>query len=314
MTNETNNQEQENPQVNTDHVEVPNTDVQPEQEQEQDHDSAEVESQDQDQDQESETGGVSENESQESETQEQKEAREEEERRVSQEEFNKLYFQMKQAERERDAALKKAQEREAAKAKEAAERGAPKLEDFDYDEDKYRDAMFEYKVQQEVNRKFQEREEAERERQIKQKEAEIINGFNERASAYAAQNPDYEKAIQIAGESAAYPTHVQEVILTSDHGPQIDYALLTDPDLLNRVSNMSPTSAIMELARLESKFTQQPAKAAEQKKEVKVSKAPNPVPVAGGGGRASDYKYNTEMSAEDYYAAYMAEQAAKRKQ
>lgn len=226
------------------------------------------------------------------------------EKQISQDEFNKLYFQLKQAERERDAALKK-KEAEQTPAKET--KAEPKLEDFEYDKEQYTQAMIDYKINEKVQEALSNQANSQKQTQAQAEQAAINATFNEKAAAFASTNPDYEKVIEANGANAVYSQTLREAIITSEYGPQLDYAMLSNPQLLDKLNSLSPVQAAREIGKLEASYTKPtptPAK--------KVSSAPEPVPVSGGGGRASsDYSYNEEMDMNSYYEAYMAAQRAK---
>lgn len=231
------------------------------------------------------------------------------EKQISQDEFNKLYFQLKQAERERDAALKK-KEAEQTPAKET--KAEPKLEDFEYDKEQYTQAMIEHKINEKVSEALANQANTQKQSQAQAEQAAINATFNEKAAAFAASNPDYEKVIEANGANAVYSQTLREAIITSEYGPQLDYAMLSNPQLLDQLNGMTPVQAAREIGKLEASYTK-PAVTPSPAKTV--STAPDPVPVSGGGGRASsDYSYNEEMDMNSYYEAYMAAQRAKRGQ
>jgi hypothetical protein len=228
---------------------------------------------------------------------------------VSQEEFNKLYFQLKQAERERDAA----QSAKESKKEVSAPKVAPTLEDFDFDDDKFNAAAFEFKVAEQVAAALEVQKQHSVQEKIAAAKQEVAQTFNQRAVEYAAKNPSYEQAIAAAGSEAVFSSHIQEVVLQSEVGPAIDHKLLSDPALLHKLNTMNTTQAIMELARIEASLTSA-SPTAKATAPVKVSNAPEPIETVGGGGRASDdYAYNENMDMADYYAAHQAKlKSAKR--
>ena len=219
----------------------------------------------------------------------------------SQEDFNKLYFEMKQSERDREA-LQTQIDATQATIHEQPEQTDLTLEMFDYDEDAFNQASIQQAVQTQVAAALKEQATHTQQATIQEAQQNTAAQFNEKAVAYAATNPDYEKAIQVAGNNAQYPSHVQEAILHSDVGPQIDHMLLSNPQILQQLSGMSPTQALMELGRMESSV-----KVPVAPTPAKVSGAPEPIDNVGGSSHnASDFRYDEEMSMEDYYAKTMA--------
>lgn len=213
---------------------------------------------------------------------------------VSQEEFNKIYFQMKQAERDLAAATQ-------TPAPEVApvDQDELTLEQFDYDDEAFTKASIERQVQDQVKAALATQHDVEAQAAANTKAMEITTGFNNKAAAYAALNPEYQKAINNA-VGVVFPTHVQEVILGSEFGPQIDHMLLSDAVLMERISSLAPTQAIMELGRMEQQFTKAPVK------QKSVSSAPAPFDTGGGASRTTnDYRYDENLSMDEYYKKAM---------
>jgi len=225
-------------------------------------------------------------------------------KKVSQEDFNAVYFKMKQAERERDAL--KAQDTGATGAQPAQEtqpapagNKAPVLEDFDYDESAYNQAQIAYQVQEQVNKVLDSRKTQDAASVQEKLNKEITQSFNTKAVEYAASNPDYEKAIAQAGNIQMSPV-IQEVLLYSDKGPQLDHMLLSNPALIDKLNQMTPMQATMELGRLEQSVGT---------KTVQQSSAPDVIENNTGAAlNTGNSDYNENCSMEEYYAAHEAKQ------
>ncbi len=213
---------------------------------------------------------------------------------VSQEDFNALYFKLKQSERELEATKKaEAPTTEVTPAKEI------NIEDFDYDDDAYNNAVMQHQIETQVAAALKAQNTVTEQTTAKQKQDEVASTFNNRAVAYASTNPEYEKAIA-AANGVQFANHIQEVILTSDVGPQLDHMLLSDPTLITKLHELTPTAAIMELGRMEAKFSA-PATAKAQ-----VSTAPAPFETGGGGvSTGGDFRYDDNMDMDTYYRKSM---------
>ena len=225
----------------------------------------------------------------------------EEVKTVSQEDFNKLYFKLKQA--ERDLAAKDTTP-EPVKAPTEAKPELT-LEQFDFDDDAYNHALIERKAGEMVEKKFADMQS----QQTQQTQADALkqagDKFNEKAVAYAATNPGYNDAITAAG-AVQYPPPVNEVLMTSEFGPQLDHQLLANPALLQEISTMTPTQAIMRMGQLEAtlqtNINQKP----------QVSSAPAPIENVTGASRAtSNYAIDENLSMEEYFAKHKEEQLRK---
>jgi len=213
---------------------------------------------------------------------------------VTQEDYNKLYFQMKQGERDLEA-LKQSQTEPAPKAQPT---GELKLEDFDYDEGRYNAAVISKQVGEQVTAALATQSAAAQKQAVEKQQSEALQGFNAKASEYAATNPAYLDAINKA-PGIQYTKAIQDAILHSPNGPQLDHHLLGNPQLLSELSNMPDSMALMQLGQLQATL--------KQVAPVKVSGAPEPIATTGGAARpTSDFRYNTGMTMEEYYAAHQA--------
>ncbi len=224
---------------------------------------------------------------------------------VSQDDFNALYFKMKQAERE----LSTLREAGDTPVIDINETPTPEkevtLESFDYDDEAYNKALVAEQVKTQVAAALAAQNAASTQSTLAAQQKQLTTDFNNKATAFAATNPDYEKAIAASG-GVAFANHIQEVILQSEFGPQLDYAILSNPTIFTQLHSLTPTQAIMELGRMESSFKTPATQPAQ------VSQAPEPFSTGGGtANTGSDYRYDENQSMDAYYANYMAEQKAK---
>ena len=227
--------------------------------------------------------------------------------KLNQEEFNKLYFQMKQQERELKA-LKEQQAKLQSNPSEEPlvtnEPKVPKLEDFDYDEEAYIAAKVQYEVDKKIHDALKREEEARRAREQELTQQQIAKQFDQKAAEFAAQNPDYAKVIELAGNAIQYSPAVQTAILSSEVGPQLDYMLLKNPQLVDKLNAMPEPQAYMEMGKLEIQLRNEIPTTMKRN----ISQAPEPIEdvAAGGSGGNTDFRYNDEMSMDEYYRQYMA--------
>lgn len=220
---------------------------------------------------------------------------------VSQEEFNKLYFKLKQQERE-NLALQEKLNNTSNNQPKVKQEEQKTLADFDYDEEAFNSYKLEQNIQKSVESFYEKQKKEQEQDQLQQSQQETIQSFNDKAVEFAKSYPDYEKVIQDAG-AIVYPEHLREAVL--EIGPELDYKLLKNPQLLDSLSNMSRSKALIEVGRLMNTETPKP-------QGKKVSSAPDPVPSDGGVARSvSDYKYDETLSAKEYYEKYMEEKRQK---
>lgn len=144
---------------------------------------------------------------------------------------------------------------------------APSLEELNYDEDAYRKAQINYEVQQalEAQRK------TEQEAQAKQKAQEVQSAFNERVAAFGK-----EDFAQRAESVPLLPNGVAEALMLDENGPELIYHLGSHLDQADRIANMSPQQAMMELGRMSANLS--------AKNDVKLSAAPEPIEPINSGG------------------------------
>ncbi len=224
----------------------------------------------------------------------------------TQDEYNALYFQLKQAERDRDAANTKMDTAKEDFANTIPEPGEDKTpEDFDFDDDAFNLYKMKKEIQSEISTALTKQAEQTKINAAKQENDVLISNFNEKAVKYAAKNAGYEKAIDAAGGTVRYARHIEDVVFNSEVGPELDHMLLTNPQLVNKLHNLSPLQATLELGRLESTVKT-------ENKPVKVSNAPEPFDTGGGGASVvDDFRTDPNVSMSDYMKQFDALMAKK---
>ncbi len=122
----------------------------------------------------------------------------------------------------------------------------------------------------------------------------------DRVSAFAAKTDDFEEQLSnlddVHGSAA-----LAEVIMTSDHGPEILYELAKNPDEARRIVALSPLAVARELGKIESRFSKAPSAEAEEPEPRKLTKAPKPLePVTAKSGSATKSIFDPNISQADY--------------
>jgi hypothetical protein len=141
------------------------------------------------------------------------------------------------------------------------------LQDFNYDENAYREHLY-------TEARTQAADAAKAEALKWRQEQEAIGRrakFDERAASYAKANPEYQEAV--SGQWACSES-MAEVIEESDEGPALAFYLAQNPDVAATLAKLSPAKSGRELAKLEDELVRERKKAAEKS----VSKAPPPAP------------------------------------
>ena len=191
----------------------------------------------------------------------------------AQKRIDELTHKRRSAERERDywreQALNSQPQPESAVQPEVSS-APPTLESAGYDEGVYQQKMAEWtqsQISQQLDERLTQREQTAQ--QANQKQA-----FAAKAQKFAAENPDYHEV----AENPYLPISesMAEVLTTSDKGPEVLYYLGKNTEEAQRISQLSPTHAALELGRLEATLSLPKAKT--------VSEAPPPIEPINGGG------------------------------
>lgn len=106
----------------------------------------------------------------------------------------------------------------------------------------------------------------------------VIAGFTEREEEARAKYDDYD--VVVNNEDAMWNNHMREVAMGLPNGPDVVYHLGRNPDEANRIAQLDPTNAAVELGAIGARLADP-----SPKPTPKVTSAPDPVvPVNSGGG------------------------------
>ena len=162
----------------------------------------------------------------------------------------------------------------------------PTLEQFDFDQERYLEALTDYRITQKENEAKQAQA-----REAAQQQAVT---FKERESAFVAEHPDYYDVAYTAPIN--YSEAMLEAIRESDVAPAIAYHLAQNLDTAAEISRMSPFGAAKAIGRIEAQLSA-PASPSQPRT---VPKAPAPVATL---RPAATIKKDLEsLSMEDYAA------------
>lgn len=148
----------------------------------------------------------------------------------------------------------------------------PKLEDFDYDDAAYNEAMLDYKV--DLRLKKQDEDRIQREQKIEAQR--IQKSFNDQIVSLA--KPDFA---EVAGAIPEMAPEIVQAMMQFDKGAEIVYYLGTHLDVADNISNLPPSLAMIEIGKLSAKMDSKP--------QPKPSAAPDPIePLSSGGSISQD--------------------------
>ena len=142
----------------------------------------------------------------------------------------------------------------------------PKLEDFEYDPEKYAAAKADFAKKQ-ATKEFETKQKSEVETQRRQK---LTATWTEKVEAAGEKYDDFEEKV-----GDLQPTNpLLEAIIEADNGADIAYHLATNLKDAQRIASLSLTAALREIGKLEVKLAEKAAKPEEPKAP---SKAPAPI-------------------------------------
>lgn len=178
--------------------------------------------------------------------------------------IDELTRKRREAERDseywREQALKNKPEPEPAPVEEPLKT----LADFDYDELKYQQHLFDLSRQGAVK-------EAQRilaEEKTQQEVSKKVSGFKAKEAEFSKDIEDYRDVVK--NPSLPITQVMAETAMEMDNGPEVLYYLGKNPDIAEEIAQLSPLRAALELGRIEAKFQQKGGK--------KVSDTPAPPP------------------------------------
>lgn len=220
--------------------------------------------------------------------------------------FRDLTQAEKTAKAERDAALARVQEyeaREQAAAREAEERrlGAPKpaREQFD-DPDAYDAAVIAWAAARAEKAGYEKATQERQATEAQRSQQEAFQTFNTRLEAARAETPDFQA---VALDPTLPVSQVMtQVIMRSENGPQMLYHLGQNRALAQKIANMGPIEAALEMGRLSATVG--------DGKKLNISRAAPPISRVQ--GRTTTTRQPDEMSGDEYYAMRQAQERDRR--
>ena len=167
----------------------------------------------------------------------------------------------------------------------------PKLEDFDYDQGKFQEAVNKYATDQNqrtVHQAMGEQERLQTEAARQQANQAVVEAFQARSSAFAEEHPDFME--KISNPSFTQSEAMKQAIVLSESGPQLAYHLAANPAKAAEINALPAGLAMMQLGILSQQLT--------PSKSVITSKTPAPAdPVVPSGQVSKDPE---KMSPAEY--------------
>ena len=201
------------------------------------------------------------------------------ERRKRQEEVR----QREELERKMDYLIQQSQQAQRAQQPAPVEPQRPTLEQFEYDEEQYQEALVDYRV----NQKIAEREAKVAEQQRVEQQHRYLQDYQSRVARTTQKGEaKYDDFHEVVHNRLPISHVMADVMSQSDIGPDIAYHLGKNPELAQSIAGKPAHLQAAEIGRLEVKLSQKPAK--------QTTKAPAPIQPVGGGGDHTNYEVDPE--------------------
>lgn len=151
----------------------------------------------------------------------------------------------------------------------AKDGGRPKAENFEKHED-FIEALTDWKIAQ--------RDQVNKENEIKAKEQNRIESYKKRAQEFAKDHSDWNDVVEDIKDIPLSMTVYSE-LLDSENGPELYYELAKNPDELRRICSLGPISAARELGKFEASLSKESSGSKAETK--KITTAPKPPTTVG---------------------------------
>lgn len=180
--------------------------------------------------------------------------------------------------------------------------GRPTLEQHNFDNDAYLEALADWKVEQ----RLKAREESTKQAADARTQQETIDAYNTKVVEFADAHPDFQEVVG----SIPYPLSdaLQAAIMTHPKGPEIAYHLGNNDDDAFALASIQPALAAAAVERLAKRLTAAPA-TPETKPIKPVSQAPAPVTTVS--GRSPAEVPPEKLTDDEWYRRESAKRRAK---
>ena len=104
----------------------------------------------------------------------------------------------------------------------------------------------------------------------------VLSSWQQKLDATKAELPDYDDMVN--SSDVIVGNHIRDAIMESDVGARILYHLAENPEIAQKLSNMSMSSSLRELGKMEAKFEKvEPTQTRQVNSVAARSKAPEPI-------------------------------------
>jgi hypothetical protein len=166
----------------------------------------------------------------------------------------------------------------------------PLAEKFDT-HDEYLEALTEWKIEQRET----DRETKKREVELKTQQQSQVQSFQAKVKDFAKSTEDFNDVVSEV-DDIALTAGLQEVLISSEVGPELMYELAKNRKELERINALGPLAAAREIGKIEARLS----KSQSPSKEAKQTKAPQPISPVGNKGSGKAAKNPDNMSFSEY--------------
>lgn len=173
-------------------------------------------------------------------------------------------------------------------------RPRPTREQYEFDEDRYIDAVYEWNTEQRAAKDAHSRRATEQRQAVVNFETEFNRRKADMVSAGSAKYPDFQSVIESV-PADVFNIETALAITETDSPADVAYHLARNPDEAARIAKLPPLKKAVELGKISTKITQT------AKPTTTAPPPPNPV-----GGRTPASKSESAMTMEEWVAARKA--------
>lgn len=167
----------------------------------------------------------------------------------------------------------------------------PKPEDFETF-DQYNEALTDWKIdQREMAKDRKTKEES-----LKSEYQKTVTTFQERVKEFEKANADFHDVLSDV-DDIPLSVGLQEVVLSSESGPELIYELAKNREEYERINKLSPLMIAREIGRLEARLS---SKQETKQQTITKSKAPPPMNPLSGSSGSGIKKRPDQMTGDEY--------------
>lgn len=206
-------------------------------------------------------------------------------------------YQRKLAAKDAELAEARAELERLKTTKPAEPKGKPNYADYEKagkTNEEYFEDLADWKAEQKITQTLTEQEKKAQEKALKTEAEKRQQSYQTKAAEFAKTAPDFTEVTE--AYDGPFNQTIAQALLDSDMGPEVAYYLAKNPDEAEKLEGMNYGQVSRFFGKIEAKLESQ------KTPEVKVTKAPPPIPAQRGTANTSslDPYNNPDMTAEQW--------------